>query len=149
MVPRSETRSGAHGRELLRRRHDLVGGAVERHVVRASLGGCKRQLVLVHAVGRDEHEAELQGAEEAEGAEPKQEAVAAEPQGLTEKQLEARFKRIGTASQTYNRRLDEILGDDAKLRAVVSSELADVAKTYGTPRRTWFPCSPTITRHGT
>ena len=32
--------------------------------------------------------------------------------------------------------LDEILGDDAKLRAVVSDELADVAKTYGTPRRT-------------
>ncbi len=32
--------------------------------------------------------------------------------------------------------LDEILGDDARLRAVVSDELADVAKTYGTPRRT-------------
>ena len=32
--------------------------------------------------------------------------------------------------------LDEILGDDAKLRAVVSDELADVAKTFGTPRRT-------------
>lgn len=32
--------------------------------------------------------------------------------------------------------LDEILGDDAKLRAVVSEELVEVAKTYGTPRRT-------------
>jgi DNA gyrase subunit A len=32
--------------------------------------------------------------------------------------------------------LDEILGDDAKLRKVVSDELAEVAKTYGTPRRT-------------
>jgi DNA gyrase subunit A len=32
--------------------------------------------------------------------------------------------------------LDEILGDEAKLRRVVSDELADVAKTYGTPRRT-------------
>jgi DNA gyrase subunit A len=32
--------------------------------------------------------------------------------------------------------LDEILGDDAKLRQVVSDELAEVAKTYGTPRRT-------------
>ena len=32
--------------------------------------------------------------------------------------------------------LEEILGDDQKLRAVVSAELADVAKTYGTPRRT-------------
>src|SRR6476659_4952214 len=32
--------------------------------------------------------------------------------------------------------LDEILGDDARLRKVVSEELADVAKTYGTPRRT-------------
>ncbi|SDS19470.1 DNA gyrase subunit A [Nocardioides scoriae] len=32
--------------------------------------------------------------------------------------------------------LDEVLGDDTKLRAVVSQELADVAKTYGTPRRT-------------
>ncbi len=32
--------------------------------------------------------------------------------------------------------LDEILGDDGRLRAVVSDELAEVAKTYGTPRRT-------------
>ena len=32
--------------------------------------------------------------------------------------------------------LDAILGDDAKLRAVVSDELAEVAKTFGTPRRT-------------
>ncbi len=32
--------------------------------------------------------------------------------------------------------LDEVLGDEAKLRRVVSDELADVAKTYGTPRRT-------------
>ena len=32
--------------------------------------------------------------------------------------------------------LDEILGDEAELRRVVSDELAEVAKTYGTPRRT-------------
>ncbi|RNL79619.1 DNA gyrase/topoisomerase IV subunit A [Nocardioides marmorisolisilvae] len=32
--------------------------------------------------------------------------------------------------------LDEILGDESRLRKVVSDELADVAKTYGTPRRT-------------
>ena len=32
--------------------------------------------------------------------------------------------------------LDEILGDEGKLRQVVSDELDDVAKTYGTPRRT-------------
>ena len=32
--------------------------------------------------------------------------------------------------------LDEILGDDSRLRAVVSDELAEVAKTFGTPRRT-------------
>jgi len=32
--------------------------------------------------------------------------------------------------------LDEILGDEDRLRDVVSNELADVAKTYGTPRRT-------------
>ncbi len=32
--------------------------------------------------------------------------------------------------------LDEILADDARLRQVVSEELAEVAKTYGTPRRT-------------
>ncbi|MGN6252612.1 MAG: DNA gyrase/topoisomerase IV subunit A [Marmoricola sp.] len=32
--------------------------------------------------------------------------------------------------------LDEILGDEAILRRVVSEELAEVAKTYGTPRRT-------------
>ncbi len=32
--------------------------------------------------------------------------------------------------------LDEILGDDTRLRSVVSDELAEVAKTFGTPRRT-------------
>ena len=32
--------------------------------------------------------------------------------------------------------LDAILGDEALLRRVVSDELSDVAKTYGTPRRT-------------
>src|SRR4051794_220829 len=32
--------------------------------------------------------------------------------------------------------LDAILNNDTKLRQVVSAELADVAKTYGTPRRT-------------
>ncbi len=32
--------------------------------------------------------------------------------------------------------LDAILADDARLREVVSEELAEVAKTYGTPRRT-------------
>lgn len=32
--------------------------------------------------------------------------------------------------------LDAILADDALLKKVVSTELADVAKTYGTPRRT-------------
>ncbi len=32
--------------------------------------------------------------------------------------------------------LDAILGDDAMLRKVVSDELGEVAKTYGTPRRT-------------
>ncbi|WP_231126907.1 DNA gyrase/topoisomerase IV subunit A [Motilibacter aurantiacus] len=32
--------------------------------------------------------------------------------------------------------LDEILNDERKLRKVVSSELADVAKAHGTPRRT-------------
>ena len=32
--------------------------------------------------------------------------------------------------------LDAILGDEAELRRVVSDELAEVAKTYGTPRRT-------------
>ena len=33
-------------------------------------------------------------------------------------------------------RLDAILGDDALLRTVVSDELAEVSKTFGTPRRT-------------
>ncbi len=32
--------------------------------------------------------------------------------------------------------LDEILADEGRLRKVVSDELAEVAKTYGTPRRT-------------
>jgi DNA gyrase subunit A len=32
--------------------------------------------------------------------------------------------------------LDEILADESRLRSVVSDELAEVARTYGTPRRT-------------
>ena len=32
--------------------------------------------------------------------------------------------------------LDEILADESRLRGVVSEELAEVARTYGTPRRT-------------
>src|SRR5680860_1454472 len=32
--------------------------------------------------------------------------------------------------------LEEILGDEARLRGVVSDELAEVARTFGTPRRT-------------
>ena len=52
-----------------------------------------------------------------------------------------RFSRIELDKESEELRrtisdLDEILGDDAKLRKVVSEELADVAKTYGTPRRT-------------
>ncbi|MEZ5092460.1 DNA topoisomerase (ATP-hydrolyzing) subunit A [Nocardioides sp.] len=38
--------------------------------------------------------------------------------------------------QTTIEELDAILGDDALLRRVVSDELGEVAKTYGTPRRT-------------
>ncbi|WP_017933774.1 DNA gyrase/topoisomerase IV subunit A [Nocardioides sp. Iso805N] len=41
-----------------------------------------------------------------------------------------------TELQTTIEELDAILNDDTLLRKVVSDELADVAKTYGTPRRT-------------
>ncbi|MEP6815118.1 MAG: DNA topoisomerase (ATP-hydrolyzing) [Marmoricola sp.] len=44
-------------------------------------------------------------------------------------------KRKGELEQTIAE-LDEVLGDEAKLRTVVADELAEVAKTYGTPRRT-------------
>lgn len=52
-----------------------------------------------------------------------------------------RFSRIELEKEQETLRkeieeLDAILADDALLRKVVSSELADVAKTYGTPRRT-------------
>ncbi|RLV50247.1 DNA topoisomerase IV subunit A [Nocardioides mangrovicus] len=52
-----------------------------------------------------------------------------------------RFSRIELEKEQDELRreiadLDEILTDDARLRAVVSEELADVAKTFGTPRRT-------------
>ncbi|MEO5652368.1 MAG: DNA topoisomerase IV subunit A [Marmoricola sp.] len=52
-----------------------------------------------------------------------------------------KFSRIDLEKENEELRrtmseLDEILGDDAKLRKVVSEELTDVAKTYGTPRRT-------------
>jgi DNA gyrase subunit A len=41
--------------------------------------------------------------------------------------------------------LDAILGDDQLLRKVVSDELAEVAKTYGTPRRTVLLASAGVT----
>ncbi|MEQ6901749.1 DNA topoisomerase IV subunit A [Nocardioides sp. YIM 152588] len=52
-----------------------------------------------------------------------------------------RFSRIELEKEQETLRreieeLDAILGDDALLRKVVSDELAEVAKTYGTPRRT-------------
>ncbi|MEV4803830.1 DNA topoisomerase IV subunit A [Nonomuraea sp. NPDC049421] len=43
-------------------------------------------------------------------------------------------------------KLTEILSSDTKLRQVVSGELADVAKKYGTPRRTVLLESPGVTR---
>ena len=52
-----------------------------------------------------------------------------------------RFSRIELEKEqeTLRREIEEleaILGDEALLRRVVSDELAEVAKTYGTPRRT-------------
>ncbi|THJ04795.1 DNA topoisomerase IV subunit A, partial [Nocardioides sp.] len=52
-----------------------------------------------------------------------------------------RFSRIELEKEQEQLRkeieeLDAILADDALLRKVVASELADVAKAYGTPRRT-------------
>src|SRR5690348_9943245 len=52
-----------------------------------------------------------------------------------------RFSRIELDKEAEELRhtiaeLDEILADEGRLRAVVSDELAEVAKTYGTPRRT-------------
>ena len=52
-----------------------------------------------------------------------------------------RFSRIELEKELEELRreieeLEEILGSDERLRAVVSEELAEVAKTYGTPRRT-------------
>ncbi|QVT80704.1 DNA gyrase subunit A [Nocardioides aquaticus] len=52
-----------------------------------------------------------------------------------------RFSRIELEKEQEQLRreieeLDAILADDALLRGVVSAELADVAATYGTPRRT-------------
>jgi DNA gyrase subunit A len=52
-----------------------------------------------------------------------------------------RFSRIELEKEqeTLRREIEEleaILGDEALLRKVVSDELAEVAKTYGTPRRT-------------
>lgn len=43
-------------------------------------------------------------------------------------------------------KLTEILSSDAKLRQVVSGELADVAKKYGMPRRTVLLEAPGVTR---
>ena len=52
-----------------------------------------------------------------------------------------RFSRIELEKEQETLRreieeLDAILADDTLLRKVVSDELAEVAKTYGTPRRT-------------
>ena len=50
--------------------------------------------------------------------------------------LRIELEKEQTELEPSNRRLDAILGDEALLRQVVSDELAEVAKTYGTPRRT-------------
>ena len=52
-----------------------------------------------------------------------------------------RFSRIELEKEqaTLRREIEEleaILADEALLKKVVSDELAEVAKTYGTPRRT-------------
>ena len=52
-----------------------------------------------------------------------------------------RFSRLELEKEQEDLRrtiedLDAILGDDARLRAVVSDELAEVAREHGTPRRT-------------
>jgi len=52
-----------------------------------------------------------------------------------------KFSRIELETEAEELRariaeLDEILGDDSRLRQVVSDELADVAANHGTPRRT-------------
>src|SRR5690606_18435463 len=48
--------------------------------------------------------------------------------------LELESERDGLRREIEH--LEAILADEAVLRATVSDELADVAKTYGTPRRT-------------
>ncbi|WP_129338578.1 DNA gyrase/topoisomerase IV subunit A [Cellulomonas endophytica] len=70
---------------------------------------------------------------------------------LSEKQAEyilelrlrrlTRFSRVELESERDRlaaeiAELQEILGDEARLRALVSDEMAEVAQTYGTPRRT-------------
>ena len=46
------------------------------------------------------------------------------------------WRRSSRAASATIEELDAILADEALLRKVVSDELAEVAKTYGTPRRT-------------
>ncbi len=46
------------------------------------------------------------------------------------------WRRSATSSLATIAALDEILADETRLRGVVSDELAEVAKTFGTPRRT-------------
>lgn len=52
-----------------------------------------------------------------------------------------RFSKLDIEQEADEKRrtiedLDEILGDEARLRAVVSDELAEIAREHGTPRRT-------------
>ena len=52
-----------------------------------------------------------------------------------------KFSRIELEKESEELRaqiaeLEAVLGDDARLRSVVSEEMADVARTFGTPRRT-------------
>ena len=56
-------------------------------------------------------------------------------------------RRRSPSSSAPIEELDAILGDDALLRKVVSDELAEVAKTYGTPRRTVLLESAGTSRH--
>ncbi|NPC95285.1 DNA topoisomerase (ATP-hydrolyzing) subunit A [Nocardioides sp. zg-DK7169] len=103
--------------------------------------------LLIAILDIDEVIALIRGSDSAEQARTRLMQVfdLSEPQAayILEMQLRrlTRFSKLEVEKEAEDLRrtieeLDAILGDEAQLRRVVSDELAEVAKTYGTPRRT-------------
>jgi len=110
--------------------------------------------LLVAIVDIDEVIQVIRSSDTAEIARERLQAVFDLSQAQAEYILELRLRRLTKFSRIELEReadelraeiasLEEILASDARLREVVSEEMAEVARTYGTPRRTILLRVPT------